>query len=119
MSSRIEYEICPACGCANPEKKPACPACDNRLFSDGEDEHRRYVALIESEHRKRTWFWFGGWTLIAMVTITPMLLLLAGRLSRAPSVGTLLAALFGGWRLLDLKKKREGSARFLSRYKNA
>ena len=119
MDLRIRYEVCPACGQENPEKKSACPACDNRLFSDGPEHHQRYVALIQAEHRKRTLYWYGGWTLIFLVVVPPIWLLATGRFGRAPGIGALVAAMMIGWRLVDLKKKREGSARFLANYPTA
>src|SRR5438552_1168646 len=119
MSSRICYEICPECGHSNPEKKGVCPACDNRLFSDGKEEHERYVHLIESEHQKRNWMWYGGWTVVALVACSPLVLLLKGRVSWVPGAGAWVGAMVIGWRLTDLKKKRAASALFLAKHKNA
>ena len=119
MDSRIQYEVCPACGFNNAQRKRACPACDNRLFSDGEEEHRRYVALIVSEHRKHTLLLLVGWAFVAFVFVVPFLLLAAGRFSYAPSAGALIAGMLTGWRLIDIKKKRDGSARFLTKHNNA
>jgi hypothetical protein len=119
MESRIRYEVCPACGYENAEKVGECPACSNRLFSDGEEEHRRYVALITSEHRKRTFYWYAGWVLVAWLFLAPIVLFIGGKHRIGISIGEFAVALIIGWRLIDLKKKRQGSARFLAAHKNA
>jgi hypothetical protein len=119
MAERIRYEVCPECGFANTEKRSACPACDNRLFSDTEEEHRRYVALVSSEHRKRSALWVCGWIFIALVILGPVVLLLTGKFGWAPGGGALIAALVIGWRLTDLQKRRQASGRFLTIHKNA
>jgi hypothetical protein len=116
---KIRYEICPACGFDNVERKPACPACDNRLFSDGEEEHRRYVLLIESEYRKQSLLFYCGWAFVAFVFIAPNLLMTTGRIGWAPGYGLIVGAMVVGWRLIDLKKKRAASALFLAKHKNA
>jgi hypothetical protein len=119
MAERIRYEVCPECGFENAEKKGACPACDNRLFSDTKEEHHRYVALVSAEHRKRSMMWFCGWAFVASVILGPLALMLTGKVGWMPGGGALIAALIIGWRLIDLQKKRQASARFLARHKNA
>jgi RNA polymerase subunit RPABC4/transcription elongation factor Spt4 len=117
MSSRIRYKICPACGWENPEERGECPVCANRLFSDGNEEHQRYVLLIKAEHRKRTVIWTVGWIFVALVAFMPLALLFSGRLTMVPSLGATIAALFSSWRLVDLRKKMNGSARFLAKHR--
>jgi hypothetical protein len=119
MSERIYYDICPACGFGNAERKGACAACDNRLFSDGREEHHRYVQLITKEHRKREVVWYSGWLLIALMACTPLLIFAKGQVRWVPGAGLWLAAMVTGWRLIDLKKKRQASAQFLAQHKTA
>lgn len=118
MESRIRYDICPECGFDNAEKKGACPACDNRLFSDGEEEHRRYVQLVASEHRKRSVQWILGWVVVTVVFCYPLVQLVRGRVSWVPGASAWVGAMVIGWRLIDAKKKRDASAQFLAKHKD-
>ncbi len=119
MGSRIYYEICPACGFANLEKKGACLSCDNRLFSDGKEEHERYVKLIESECMRKTLQWYGGWAVVVLIFFGPFLMLALGRrVTWVPGATALVGAMVLGWRLIDLKKKRHASAKFLIKHGN-
>jgi hypothetical protein len=119
MEPRIRYEVCPACGFGNAEMKGACPACDNRLFSDGQEEHQRYIRIIETEHRKRNLMWYFGWPAVVLVFLSPVILLLKDKVSWVPGAGAWVGAIVVAWRLHDLKKRREASAQFLAKHKNA
>src|ERR1035438_3188237 len=116
MSPYIRYEVCPECGHANPESKGTCPVCDNKLSSDTEVEHQRYVELVRVEHRKRSLRWLGGWSFMALVLAGPLLLVATGKIGWTPGVAAMVGSMVIGWRLIDLQKKRQGSLCFLSRY---
>src|SRR2546429_112531 len=119
MDTRIRYEICPECGFANPEKKGACPVCDNRLISDTIEDHQRYIALVSSEHRKRSFLWVVGWLFVASFFIAPVTMLITGRAGRGSVGAGIISAFLVAWWLIDLGKKRNASARFLAKHRNA
>lgn len=116
---RFHYDVCPECGFENFEKKRACAACDNRLYSDDEESHRRYVTIVTVEHRKRNLIWYSGWAFLILMFCMPLLLLSRGSIRWLPGAGLWLAALVAGWQLIDLRKKRAASARFLAQHKHA
>jgi hypothetical protein len=119
MKHRIQYDVCPACGTDNLELRDPCPACDNRLSSDDDDQHQRYVTVIESEHRKRNFLWYGGWAFVSLIFGGPVLLMLTGKIGLVPSSGAIFLSMFAGWKLIELKKKRSGSERFLIKFRKA
>ena len=121
MDTRIRYAICPVCGFQNTETKSACPACDARLFSDDQEEHQRYLELVRSQHRNQSFQWAAGWIVIGFVVFVPFLLFLGGVAvisAPLPIATVLVGAMVLGWRLIDLRKKRNATGRFLSKYGN-